>query len=88
MQQRRAEEEVKTAGTRLKKSRSNREEAVLEVRGQSETLDHILHDPHAEVSGLDFPLCALDLQVHLPRDQPLQVPQKLFIIDVTNFAVD
>lgn len=81
-------QEVKTAGTRLNKSRSNREEAALEVRGQSETLDHILHDPHAEMSGLDFLLCTLDLQVHLLRDQPLQAFQKLFVIGITNFAVD
>ena len=67
-------QEVETAGARLKESRSNGE-AVLEDRGLSESLDNILHDPHAEMSGLDFLLGALDFQVHLPGDQPLQGPQ-------------
>jgi len=68
-------------------SGSNRE-AVLEVRVLFQSLHDILDDPHPEVSRLDFLLCALDLQFHLSRDQPLQVPQKLFILDIADPAIN
>lgn len=63
-------------------------EAVLEVRGLSQSLDDVLDDPHPDVSGLDFLLRTLDLEFDLSRDQPLEVPQKLLILDVADPAVD
>jgi len=63
-------------------------ETVLEARVLPQSLHDILYDPHAEVSLLDFLLCTLDLQVHLSRDQPLQVPQKLLILDTADPSIN
>ena len=52
-----------------------------------QTLHDVLDDPHPEVGLFNFLLCALDLQIHLSRDQPLQVPQKLFVLDSIDFSV-
>lgn len=61
---------------------------VLEARVSPQSLHDVLDDPHAEVCLLDFLLCAFDLQVHLSRDQPPQVPEKLFVFGIGDPFID
>ena len=78
---------METRRKRLKRDRKFRER-ILEVRVLPQSLHDVLDDPHTEVSGFNFVLCALDLQVHLSSDQPLQVPEKLLILDVADPSID
>ena len=64
------------------------EKVVLVASVLPQPLHDVLDDPHPEVGLLDFLLCALDLQIHLSHDQPLQVPQKLFVLDSTDSSVN
>jgi len=64
----------------------NREVALV-ARVLPQSLHDVLDDPHPEVGLLNFLLCTLDLQIHLSRDQPPQVPQKLFVLDPTGYSV-
>lgn len=66
---------------------SNRE-VTLEARVLPQSFDSVLDDPHQEVGLFDFFLCALDLQAHLPRDQPLQVPEKLLVLDIADSSIN